>query len=98
MTDTLARPDLLLLSMILAPWVGAVLAGLLPRYARNGAAALSWVVALVGLVSAILLYPNITDGPVRHEIRWMPSLGSDDVTTMTWTGSSRLTNCRLVRS
>ncbi|MCO6049017.1 monovalent cation/H+ antiporter subunit A [Mesorhizobium sp. RP14(2022)] len=65
--------------MILAPWVGAVLAGLLPRYARNGAAALSWVVALVGLVSAILLYPNITDGPVRHEIRWMPSLGIDFV-------------------
>ncbi|MBE7184658.1 MAG: monovalent cation/H+ antiporter subunit A [Methylobacterium mesophilicum] len=61
--------------MLLAPWVGAVLAGLLPRYARNGAAALAWVVALVGLVAAILLYPVVAEGTARHEVQWLPSLG-----------------------
>ncbi|PZO80290.1 MAG: monovalent cation/H+ antiporter subunit A [Mesorhizobium amorphae] len=65
--------------MLAAPWAGAVLAGLLPRHARQGAAILAWSVTLVGLLSAILLYPLLAEGPVRHEIRWMPSLGIDFV-------------------
>jgi multicomponent K+:H+ antiporter subunit A len=62
--------------MSVAPFIGAILAGFLPTRARNGAAALAWVVAFAGLVCAVLLYPSVVDGGViRHQVEWLPTLG-----------------------
>lgn len=70
-------PDaLLLLTAVGFPFVGAVAAGLLPTHARNSAAWLAGIVALVGLAMVWAAYPTVQAGGVlRHAVPWMPSLG-----------------------
>src|SRR5690554_3928435 len=68
--------SLLLIAALGLPFVGAVVAGMLPIHARNVAAWLGGGIAVVGVILAILALPIISSGEVaRHEISWMPTLG-----------------------
>ncbi|NQE64771.1 Na(+) H(+) antiporter subunit A / Na(+) H(+) antiporter subunit B [Caulobacter sp. RHG1] len=70
--------NLLILLILAAPFLGAAIAAGLPRHARTSAAILSWIVALVCLVSLGALWPMFADGEIlRLEIPWLPSLGVD---------------------
>lgn len=62
--------------LIVIPFAGSVIAGLLPANARNAEAWLSGAVALVGVAILVLLYPHVGSGEVvRFERGWMPELG-----------------------
>jgi len=62
--------------LLLLPFIGSLVAGLLPTHARNAAASLSALVALAGLVRVALLYPALQSGAViREEVAWIPSAG-----------------------
>ncbi|MGG5823869.1 monovalent cation/H+ antiporter subunit A [Falsiroseomonas sp. HW251] len=66
----------LLVALVALPFVGSVVAGLLPTHARNAAAALAGGVALVGLLLVWVAYPTVsTGGVLRAEFAWMPALG-----------------------
>jgi multicomponent K+:H+ antiporter subunit A len=69
-----------LVFLLFIPFLGSMLAALLPTYGRNRA---SWWAALVALAVAVplgLLYPQIRDGGVVTErLAWLPSLGLDIV-------------------
>ncbi len=65
-----------LLILLALPFVGSLLAALLPAHARNREAWLAGSIALVGTLQSILLYPDITNGGVvRYELDWLPQLG-----------------------
>src|SRR3954453_2736841 len=72
-------PDsLLLISAVSLPFIGAIVAGLLPTHARNTAAWLAGATTLVGLALVWATYPTVAaGGVVRHASEWMPSLGLD---------------------
>ena len=75
-------PDgLLLTTLCVLPFLGMFVSPLIPAaHARNWAAMLAGLVALVGLVIVIMLYPIIAAGnSVRHVIAWLPDLGLDIV-------------------
>ena len=60
-------------ALLLAPFIGSVIAAFLPANARNRESWLAGAVALFGLISAVALY---TPGQVLYErISWVPSLG-----------------------
>lgn len=60
-------------ALLLAPFIGSVIAAFLPANARNRESWLAGVIALFGLISAVALY---TPGQVLYErISWVPSLG-----------------------
>ena len=62
--------------LISLPFLGSLLAALLPANARNTESTLAGVIALVCAVLVALSFPDIADGGVlRHEIIWLPSLG-----------------------
>ncbi|MDY0008783.1 MAG: proton-conducting transporter membrane subunit, partial [Bdellovibrionales bacterium] len=69
--------SLLLFMMTLLPFAGALAAAFLPKHARNTAVGISFFVTIGGIVCALLLYPAVLAGPVRHEIAWLPTLGLD---------------------
>ena len=65
-----------LVLLISLPFLGSLLAALLPANARNTESTLAGVIALVCAVLVALSFPDIADGGVlRHEIIWLPSLG-----------------------
>ncbi|ATB35739.1 monovalent cation/H+ antiporter subunit A [Cystobacter fuscus] len=67
-----------LLALLVIPWVSGVIAALLPTSARNRAAGLSGLTALVGLVGVALHFPSVQGGGSRVEhFAWVPSLGLD---------------------
>jgi multicomponent K+:H+ antiporter subunit A len=69
-------PDTSLLLMLVTPFIGAVVAGLLPSNARNAEAWLAGAVAFAELVLASACYPAIAaNGTIRSEIKWIPELG-----------------------
>ncbi|WP_137181748.1 monovalent cation/H+ antiporter subunit A [Roseomonas sp. AR75] len=70
-------PDALpLLAILVLPFIGAVVAGLLPTHARNAAAALAGGIALLGMSLVWAAYPTVAAGGVlRAEFAWMPALG-----------------------
>ena len=64
-----------LLLLLLLPFIGSVAAALLPS-GRNAEAWLSGIVAVVGLVTTVSLYPAVAQGgAARHEIAWLPAFG-----------------------
>ena len=72
-----------LIVLLLLPFVGSCLAGVLPHNARNAESVLAGIVALVGTVQVAMLYPQIADGGViREEILWLPSMGLNVVLRM----------------
>src|SRR5687768_7945229 len=70
--------SLLLIAAVGLPFIGAIVAGLLPTHARNAAAWLAAATALIGLALVWAAYPTVAaGGVVRHASEWMPSLGLD---------------------
>ncbi|MCW5666836.1 MAG: monovalent cation/H+ antiporter subunit A [Piscinibacter sp.] len=69
-----------LLLILLLPFVGAVVAALLPTNARNLESSWAAAVALAVAVPLALLYPEVASGTVLSErLAWLPSLGLDIV-------------------
>jgi multicomponent K+:H+ antiporter subunit A len=65
-----------LLHLILLPFLGSILAAMLPANARNAESTLAGLIALFCTVQAALYFPQIVDGGVlRQEIAWLPALG-----------------------
>ncbi|MBY4597006.1 monovalent cation/H+ antiporter subunit A [Ottowia caeni] len=65
-----------LLTLLLLPFAGALVAALLPTHARNTAATLSALVAGVALTKVVLMFPDLQEGQVlRQEVAWIPSAG-----------------------
>ncbi len=65
-----------LYSLVLIPFAGSIIALSLPANARNAESTLAGFVALVCLVPAALMFPEVIGGGViREEIAWIPSLG-----------------------
>lgn len=72
-----------LVSLILLPFLGSLLAAVLPANARNTESTLAGVIALFCTVQAALYFPEIADGGVlRQEIAWLPALGLNLVIRM----------------
>ncbi|HJV52342.1 MAG TPA: monovalent cation/H+ antiporter subunit A [Noviherbaspirillum sp.] len=68
----------LLLTFILAPFLGSAVAACLPANARNRQALLAGAVAGIGLLAAAWLYPQVSQGEVlRYRLEWLPMLGVD---------------------
>jgi multicomponent K+:H+ antiporter subunit A len=73
----------LLLTLILFPFAGSVVAGFLPANTRNRQAALASLVSVFGLLVTAYFYPEISSGEVvRYCIEWLPMLGVDFVLRM----------------
>ncbi|WP_458094362.1 monovalent cation/H+ antiporter subunit A [Roseomonas sp. WA12] len=70
-------PDALSLSAVIGlPYLGALVAALLPRNHRNLESWLAGGVALLSLVMVWLLWPSVSQGEVpRLELPWVPELG-----------------------
>lgn len=65
-----------LLTLVALPFLGSLIAALLPANARNAESSLAGVIALACAVQAALYFPEIAAGGViREELEWLPSLG-----------------------
>ncbi len=73
----------LLLAIIGLPFVGTIVAGLLPTHARNAVAWLAGAVAFTCLALVWIAYPTVAGGDVLHaEFAWLPGLGLNLVLRM----------------
>ncbi|HND58895.1 MAG TPA: monovalent cation/H+ antiporter subunit A, partial [Thauera aminoaromatica] len=71
---------MLLASLVLLPFLGSVLAALMPQDARNRESWLAIGVAVGGLAIAAALFPQVAAGEVvRAEFAWLPAEGLDFV-------------------
>jgi multicomponent K+:H+ antiporter subunit A len=67
-----------LVALLVIPVIAGAIAALLPTRARNRAAGLAGLTALVGLVGVALYFPEVQGGGLRVErITWVPALGLD---------------------
>ena len=65
-----------LVTLIALPFLGSILAALLPANARTTESTLAGLIALVCTAQAAWLYPDIAQGGVlRQEIEWLPQYG-----------------------
>ncbi|WP_119965798.1 monovalent cation/H+ antiporter subunit A [Simplicispira lacusdiani] len=72
-----------LVSLILLPFLGSLLAAVLPANARNTESTLAGLIALFCTVQTALYFPEIAGGGVlRQEIPWLPALGMNLVIRM----------------
>lgn len=72
-----------LISLILLPFIGSLLAAVLPANARNTESTLAGIIAVACAVQAALYFPEIADGGViRQELIWLPALGLNFVVRM----------------
>ncbi|GAA6119640.1 monovalent cation/H+ antiporter subunit A [Acidovorax sp. FG27] len=72
-----------LVLLILLPFLGSVLAALLPTNARNTESTLAGVIAVFCTVQVAMCFPEVAAGGVlRQEIPWLPSLGLNLVVRM----------------
>jgi len=72
-----------LITLILLPFIGSLLAAVLPANARNTESTLAGLIALFCTVQAALYFPEIADGGViRQELAWLPALGLNLVIRM----------------
>jgi len=72
-----------LVLLILLPFLGSVLAALLPTNARNTESTLAGVIAVFCTVQVAMCFPEVAAGGVlRQEIPWLPSLGLNLVIRM----------------
>jgi multicomponent K+:H+ antiporter subunit A len=79
----MAPNEMLLLLLLALPFVGSVIAALLPANARHIEAWLAGAVALAGLALSASFYPAVAEnGVVRSEIPWLPAQGLDLVVRM----------------
>ena len=64
-----------LISLILLPFIGSLLAAVLPANARNTESTLAGIIALACVIQAALFFPEIAAGGViRQEFVWLPAL------------------------
>jgi multicomponent K+:H+ antiporter subunit A len=81
--DAIDCMSLPLLSLVLLPFLGSLVAALLPTNARNAESILAGLIALACTVQAALYYPVVAaGGVVRQQIDWVPSLGLNLVLRM----------------
>jgi len=74
---------MLLLILTLIPFIGCLLAALLPVNARNREAWLAAAIGLIGLIIIGIQFPQINNGEViRYQIDWMPEYGLNLVLRM----------------
>ena len=67
---------MLLAALVLVPFLGSVLAALMPEDARNRESWLAIAVTACGLAVAASLFPQIAEGQVlREEFAWLPAQG-----------------------
>ncbi|HEX6636020.1 MAG TPA: monovalent cation/H+ antiporter subunit A [Steroidobacteraceae bacterium] len=67
---------MILVAILLLPFIGSVVAALLPRHARNGAATLAGSVALAAALLTASSYGAVDDGGVlRASLPWLPQRG-----------------------
>ncbi|GKT24666.1 monovalent cation/H+ antiporter subunit A [Acidovorax sp. SUPP3334] len=72
-----------LILLVLLPFIGSLLAAVLPTNARNTESTLAGAIALFCAVQAALYFPEIAAGGVlRQEIPWLPALGLNLVIRM----------------
>ena len=72
-----------LISLILFPFIGSLLAAVLPANARNTESTLAGIIALGCAIQAAMFFPEIADGGViRQELIWLPALGLNFVVRM----------------
>ncbi|RYF25703.1 MAG: monovalent cation/H+ antiporter subunit A [Comamonadaceae bacterium] len=72
-----------LILLILLPFIGSLLAAVLPANARNTESTLAGVIAVFCTVQVAMCFPEIAAGEVlRQEIAWLPSLGLNLVVRM----------------
>ena len=72
-----------LITLILLPFIGSLLAAFLPANARNAESTLAGLIALFCAVQAALYFPEVAAGGViRQEFNWLPSLGLNFVLRM----------------
>ena len=65
-----------LILLILLPFIGSLLAAVLPANARNTESTLAGLIAVFCTVQAALYFPDVAHGGVLHQtITWLPSLG-----------------------
>ena len=65
-----------LLLLVALPFIGSLIAAVLPSNARNAESTLAGMIALACAVQAALYFPEIAAGHViRQQIEWLPSLG-----------------------
>ena len=71
---------MLLASLVIVPFIGSVLAALLPQDARNRESSLAIAVTVCGLAIGGMLLPQVAGGEVlREEYAWLPAQGLDFV-------------------
>ena len=64
--------------IVLLPLAGSLCAAFLPSHARNTAAGLADVVAVMCVILVVLHYPQMAaGGVVRESLQWAPGLGLD---------------------
>ena len=72
-----------LITLILLPFIGSLLAAVLPANARNTESTLAGLIAVFCTVQVALCFPQIADGGVlRQDIEWLPALGLNLVIRM----------------
>ena len=65
-----------LITLILLPFIGSLLAAVLPANARNTESTLAGLIAVFCAVQVALCFPEVADGGVlRQDIEWLPALG-----------------------
>lgn len=71
---------MLLASLLFLPFVGSLLAALMPRDGRSRESWLAIGVSMGGLVAGGLLFPQVAGGEVvRAEFAWLPAIGAEFV-------------------
>ncbi|WP_313296857.1 monovalent cation/H+ antiporter subunit A [Diaphorobacter sp.] len=69
--------------LILLPFIGSIVAALLPANARNAESTLAGFIAIFCAVQTAMLFPEIAGGEVvREEFAWLPALGLNFVIRM----------------
>ncbi len=72
-----------LITLLLLPFLGSLMAAVLPANARNTESTLAGLIAVFCTVQAALYFPDIAHGGVLHQsIEWIPQLGLNLVLRM----------------
>ncbi|RBA24929.1 monovalent cation/H+ antiporter subunit A [Herminiimonas fonticola] len=67
---------ILLLAIVIAPFIGSVIAACMPANARNRVSILAAGISLFGLLGSAYLYQQVGAGEiVRYQAAWMPAFG-----------------------
>src|SRR5690606_37861519 len=70
--------EIALILVLVLPFAGSLVAGILSDNTRNIEAWLAGAIALAGLILTSSLYPVVASGEtIRTEVEWLPSLGLD---------------------